>query len=247
VLLPIALFHIKKIKSVKQFLLLSLVGFSGNFFPAFLFTYAETGLSSGFAGMLNSFTPIFSMIIGFFIFRIRLTRIQVLGMAVGTIGIILLMLAGKSVSMAGTWWHILAIILATLLYGISLNTIKHTLGDMKAVEITSLAFGIVLLPALFANVHFQTWHVIQTNRFALEGLTAIAILAIMGTALATLVFNRIIGYTSTLFASSVTYFIPIFAVLIGLSFHEKISWTQVGAMGIVLSGVFVANRKVKRT
>jgi drug/metabolite transporter (DMT)-like permease len=241
VLIPFALLSLKKIKTWKQFFTLAIVGFSGNFFPAFLFTYAETGLSSGFAGMLNSFTPIFTILIGFFVFKIRLTLIQILGVVIGTIGIVLLMIAGKDLSITGSWYHIFAIVLATLFYAISLNTIKHTLQMFKAIEITSLAFFIVLIPAFFANIHFGTWETLKTNKHAIEGLGYISILAIVGTALAVMLFNQIISYSSTLFASSVTYFIPIVAVIIGVYFGEQIGWGQIGSMGIVLLGVFTAN------
>jgi drug/metabolite transporter (DMT)-like permease len=241
VLVPFALFSLKKIKTWKQLFTLAIVGFSGNFFPAFLFTYAETGLSSGFAGMLNSFTPIFTILIGFFVFKIRLSMIQIVGVAIGTIGIVLLMIAGKDLSITGNWYHIFAIVLATLFYAISLNTIKHTLQIFKAIEITSLAFFIVLMPAFFANVHFGTWETLKTNKHAFEGLGYIAILAVFGTALAVIIFNQVISYSSALFASSVTYFIPIVAVIIGVYFQEHIGWSQIGAMGIVLIGVFIAN------
>lgn len=241
VLAPFAIYHIRKIKTPSQFFMLAIVGFAGNFFPAFLFTYAETGLSSGYAGMLNSFTPIFTIIIGFFIFKIRLTPLQIVGVLIGTIGIVLLMIAGKNLTITGTWYHIFAIVLATLLYGISLNTIKHTLQSFKAVEITSLAFFIVLGPAIFVNFYAGTWSTIKTNEFAMEGLGYIAILAIVGTALAVIVFNQIISYSSALFASSVTYFIPIVAVIIGVYYGERIGWSQVGSMGVVLIGVFIAN------
>jgi drug/metabolite transporter (DMT)-like permease len=241
VLAPFAVRHVKKIKTWQQFISLSIVGFSGNFFPAFLFTYAETGLSSGFAGMLNSFTPIFTIIIGFFVFKVKLSSVQLLGIAIGTTGIVLLMFAGKSISMTGTWFHILAIVLATLMYGISLNTIKHTLQMFKAIEITSLAFFIVLIPAAIANLTFGTALTFQQNPHALEGLGYITILSVVGTALAVILFNKIISISSALFASSVTYFIPIVAVLIGLYFGEQISWGQVGSMCIVLLGVFILN------
>jgi drug/metabolite transporter (DMT)-like permease len=240
-LLPFAIRAVQKIKTVKQFLLLGAVGLSGNFFPAFLFTYAETGLSSGFAGMLNSFTPIFTILIGFVFYKIKLTPIQLIGVAIGTTGIILLMIAGKNLSMTGTWYHILAIVLATLFYAISLTTIKYKLQDFKSFEITSLAFLIILPPSIIANFQFETLKTLQENPNAWEGLGYISILAIVGTALAVILFNQLISTSSALFASSVTYFIPIVAVLIGVSYGEKIGISQVGSMAIVLLGVFIAN------
>ena len=243
-LLPFALKGLKRIESVKEFLLLTTVGVCGNFIPAYLFTYAETGISSGYAGMLNSFTPIFSMIIGLLVFKVKITFVQLIGLLMGTLGIVLLVLSGTSdnaVQLEGSWKPVLAIVAATFLYAISLNTIKHTLQKFKAIEITSLAFGIVLLPAIFMNIKEGTLQTIQTNSFALEGLGYIAILSVVGTALAVILFNQLITATSTLFASSVTYLIPIVAVLIGIQFGEKINLKQIGAMFIILFGVFIAN------
>ena len=245
VLLPFAINGLKSIKSLKEFALLSVVGFTGNFIPAYLFTFSETGISSGYAGMLNSFTPIFSMLIGLFIFNVRITLVQFVGLIIGTLGIILLVLAGsnsgENLHLVGNWKHVSAIIFATFLYGISLNTIKHTLQKFKAIEITSLAFLIVLIPSIAANIKFGTYQTISSNSHALEGLGYIAILSIIGTAFAVILFNKLITATSTLFASSVTYFIPIVAVFIGISFGETINFGQIAAMMIILIGVFIAN------
>ncbi|MCE2682148.1 MAG: DMT family transporter [Cryomorphaceae bacterium] len=241
VLLPFAIPHIRKITSFKRFLSLATVGFCGNFIPAFLFTYAETGLSSGLAGMLNSTTPIFTILIGFIIFNVRISTLQIIGISIGTVGVVLLMLAGKQLSLTGTWYHILAIVLATLMYAISLNTIKHMLYDMRSVEITSLAFFIVFIPALISSFYFGAFDTLNKNEHAWDGLSFILILSVVGTALAVFVFNYVISYSSALFASTVTYFIPIVAVLIGVSFGEMIGWTEIGAMAIVLGGVFTAN------
>jgi len=241
VLLPFTIYAIKKINSLKMFLFLLIVGTCGNFIPAFLFTFAETELSSGYAGMLNSFTPIFTLIISGLIFKQRLTITQFIGVLIAFTGIVLLMVAGKQLSSAGTWLHIFAIVLATFLYGISLNTIKYKLSHLKSMEITSLAFGILLIPGLISTYSTNTFYVITHNKYAFEGLCFIAILSIVGTALALIIFNRVIALSTTLFASSVTYLIPIVAVLIGLSFGEKISFFQIGSMFIVICGVLIAN------
>lgn len=241
VLLPIALRVIKKITDWKVFLRLGIVGLCGNFIPAFLFTFAETGISSGFAGMLNSCTPIFALLIGFVIFKERLTSIQLLGTVIGTIGVILLVIAGKSFSLTGEWIHIFAIIFATLCYGISLNTIKHTLSHLKSYEIASLAFLIVLGPSILIALQQGALNTIATNPHAPEGLIYLTILSIVGTALALILFNRLVALSSVLFASSVTYLIPIVAVIIGLSFGERINAYQIGAMFVVISGIFIAN------
>jgi drug/metabolite transporter (DMT)-like permease len=241
VLLPFSLRFLKKIKTIKQFLLLLTVGLSGNFLPSFLFTYAETELSSGYAGMLNSFTPIFSILIGAFVFKQKLTSIQFFATTIAVTGIVLLMIAGQDLSKSGTWWHILAIVLATLFYAISLNTIKYTLSNFKSIEITSLAFGIVFLPSLLIATATGSFTVLKTVPQAWEGFGFIVILGLVGTAFAVFIFNKLISISSVIFASSVTYFMPIVAVIMGLFIKEVITFYQIGAMLIILVGVFLAN------
>ncbi|NRA12517.1 MAG: DMT family transporter, partial [Crocinitomicaceae bacterium] len=168
-LLPFAVKAIGKLKSVRNLALLILVGFAGNFFPAFLFTYAETGLSSGYAGMLNSFVPIFALIIGFVVFKNKLTVFQISGIAVGTVGIILLTLSGQDLSLSGSWTHVGAILIATLCYAISLNTIKFTLQHLSGLEITALSFMLTIVPSVIINIYAGTIETIQTNPYAYQG------------------------------------------------------------------------------
>lgn len=241
VLLPFGLKSIKKLKNWKEVLFLFIVGFGGNFLPSYLFAYAETGISSGYAGMLNSCTPIFTVLIAFFFFKVRLTLVQVVGIVIGTVGIVLLMLAGNLQPNNGGIIHVLSIVLATLFYGISLNIIKNKLQQFKSLEITALSLSFILIPALIANGIFGTLETVTTNEFALEGLLYLGILGVVGTAIAVVIFNRIITLRDPLFASSVTYFIPIVAILIGFFFAEKINLAQIASMLIVLIGVFFAN------
>ena len=241
VLLPFALKAISKLKNQKNLLPLIVVGVCGSFIPAFLFTYAETGISSGYAGMLNSFTPIFALIIGFVVFKDRLTKIQMTGVAIGAIGVISLMLAGHDLSIKGDFSHILAIVIATFLYAVSLNTIKHKLQHLKGIEITSLSFLLVLIPGLIISITNGSFATITSNQFAGEGLIYLGALSIIGTAIAVVIFNQLITMSSVLFASSVTYLIPIVAVIIGLSFGEHINTQQIISMAIVLFGIFLSN------
>lgn len=240
-LFPFALPYLKKLYYRKNLIPLLGVGLCGNLIPAFLFTYAETGISSGMAGMLNSFTPIFTLLMGFILFRVPIKLIQLIGAAIGTVGIILLVILGKSNALAGNTEHILAVVLATLLYGLSLNLIKQCLSEFSPLEITSLTFTSILLPALVGFIYFGTPSVIMTNPEAGSAFLYVSILGIIGTAMAVFLFNGIIKNSSALFASSVTYLIPIVAVIIGFYFSEEITWNQVCSMVIILLGVFIVN------
>jgi drug/metabolite transporter (DMT)-like permease len=239
-LLPIVFKTFKKL-SWSNTWKLAIVGILGNFAPAFLFTFAETGISTGYAGMLNSCTPIFALIIGFLVFQNRLNSWQIIGVIIGTSGIVGLTFSGQSVSLNGSWIHVGAVVLATLGYAISLNTIKYTLQHLKSSEITALSFFIILIPGIPAVLFSGAFETLSQNPHAWTGLGYISILSIVGTAFAVILFNRLISNTSVLFASSVTYLIPVVALLIGLGFQEEINTYQIASMLLILSGVFVAN------
>jgi drug/metabolite transporter (DMT)-like permease len=254
VLLPFSIQVLRQLKDRKDLLYFSIVGVCGNFIPAFLFTYAETHISSGLAGIMNSFTPIFTLLVGFLFFANKITRFQVMGTIIGFGGITVLVFTGGDVSAdSKELLPSLAIVLATLLYGISLNTIKFKLAAYKPIHVAAGGFGLVFIPSIIGFFAFDTLNVFSHNRDAMNGFVAIAILAVVGTAFAVFLFNGIIQSSSALFASSVTYLIPIVAVIIGTYFQESITKTQVFSMFIVIFGVLLANyghlivKKVSKT
>lgn len=246
VMLPFGIRHFGLIKSRKNFLHLLIVAFLGNFFPAFLFTYAETGISSGYAGMLNSCTPVFTIVIGVLIFKQALIKLQVIGVLIGTGGIIWLVNSVSIVDTSGTFLHVLAVVIATLCYASSVNVIRYGLAHMKPLKITAIAFSFSFIPALILFFYFDTPTTFLTNTYAPQAIWYVIVLAVFGTALSVIVFNQLIAKSSALFASSVTYFIPIVAVIIGFWDGETLSIWQVAAMLVVLSGVYVANVLGKR-
>src|SRR5690554_6794109 len=241
-LLPIGLRSLKIISSFKIGLSLAVVSLAGSFIPAFLFTYAETGISSGYAGMLNSTTPIFTLLIGALFFRQKMLQMQVIGVLIGTIGIIALVNGVSTVDTSGTYLHVIAIVFATICYALSTNTMRYNLSHLQPLKVTSVAFVFAFLPAVFLFFYFETPATIVENPHANKALVYISILALVGTALSLILFNYLISKTSALFASSVTYLIPIVAVIIGLIDGETLSWIQIFAMIIILLGVYIANR-----
>ncbi len=254
VLLPFSVQVLRQLKERKDLLYFSIVGVCGNFIPAFLFTYAETHISSGLAGIMNSFTPIFTLLVGFLFFANKITRFQVMGTIIGFGGITVLVLTGGDVSAdSKELLPSLAIVLATLLYGISLNTIKFKLAAYKPIHVAAGGFASVFIPSVIGFFAFDTISVFKQHPDAMNGFVAIAILAVVGTAFAVFLFNGIIQSSSALFASSVTYLIPIVAVIIGTYFQESITKTQVFSMFIVIFGVLLANyghllfKKVSKT
>ena len=245
VLFPFALKY-RHLITKKNFVPLLITGFMGNFFPAYLFPYAEEELSSAFAGMLNSTVPVFATLIAVFVFKTKLEKLNWLGLLIGIIGAICLTFAGGNTDFSGGITHIGAILIATLCYAISVNTIKFYLSDLKAFAITSIAFSLTLIPAITSIFIFDTPKVLAENPNAYKALGYIAFLAVVGTALAVLLFNYLISISSPIFGASVTYLIPIVAILWGLLFNETINYKHFICMGILLSGVFLLNKKSQK-
>ena len=240
-LIPFMFNNLKKgdFKDWKGFLA---VGLFGNFIPAFLFTRAEMGLSSSLTGMLNSLTPLFTLIIGVLFFQSKTKLINVIGVIIGFIGAIGLISAGKDIDLFRNFSFAVYVIIATICYGLSVNIIKRYLSPVNPVTITTGAFLLVGPPA--GLYLFITDFITRLSTpFALEALGFICILAIFGTALSVILFNMLIKNTTALFASSVTYLIPIVAMFWGIFDGEHIDFLHFMWILLILAGIYLVNKK----
>lgn len=243
-LLPIALGHLKRMPIWnKEFLAIGMVAVFGNLLPAILFATAQTKLPSGVTGMLNSLVPLFTISIGALFFSVRAVLRQVIGVFVGLIGAVVLIYGTSQIGIAGIpVGYSLMVVGATVGYGISVNTIKTWLQDMPALQITAFAF-LLLLPfmtiGLFANGFFEI-AILPQNHL---NLFYLSILGVVGTAGALLLFNQLIKFTSAVFASTVTYMIPIVATGWGLFDGESLNVFHAIGFGLILTGVYVINKK----
>ncbi|WP_230679965.1 DMT family transporter [Pontibacter sp. 172403-2] len=240
-LLPFAFKGLKTVEPYRWKYLLG-SGLLGNFFPAFLFAYAETRLASGLAGVLNSLTALFTLLIGAMFFRQSITWMRMLGIFIGIAGTILLIFSGNGSTDFNNKYYGLYIVLATVCYGASVNIIKHRLQNMKPLYVSSLALLTVGPPALLYLFTTSFLYKLQHVPGAWEALLYIAILAVFGTAIALILFNKLIHISTTIFASSITYLVPIVALLWGVLDGESIQFWHYAGMLVILAGVFVVNR-----
>jgi len=241
VMLPIVVRHFKVLKG-PYFWPLLVTGVIGNGIPAFLFAKAQTVLDSSLAGILNSLVPLFALILGWIFFRIRSNWINVIGVLLGLLGasgLIFLRGIGGDFSQVG---YALLVVVAALCYATSVNVIKKHLKELNSAHITGLALvflgpisGVYLLTTDF------THRVVHVDGGWLA-LLYVSILGIVGTSLAILLFNMLIKRTSTLFATSVTYLIPVVAILWGLWDGEIITYVQFGLIASILGGVYLVNK-----
>lgn len=244
VLSPFLLSSLKKIKK-QHLLFVALSGLFGNGLPAFMYAYAESHLDSTITGMLNSLVPLFTIIISTLLFGFKLHLHHILGIIIGIFGAFLIVY-NKIFDVAFKQEDItplLVVISATLCYATSLNIIKYKLSDLSSIAITSIAFAFVG-PICFIGLFFTDFFSrIQTQENIIPGLWAVVLLSIMGTALAVLLFNYMVKISSPIFASSVTYFIPIVVIILGLLYGEDVSFLEIGGIITLIAGVLVINKK----
>ena len=245
-LLPFALREVGRVER-SRFKWLALSGTVGTLIPAFLFAYAETRLASGLAGVLNALTAVFALLVGALLFGQRLTGLRVLGIGLGLAGTVVLMLLGGSGEATTTGpnsaWYGLYIVVATVGYGLSVNVIKHRLNAMTPIAVTSLLLLLIGGPALaYLLLGTGFVHKLATVPGAWRAFGYIALLATMSTAVATVLFNMLIQRSTTLFASSSTYLIPIVALGWGALDGEAFNLWHAAGMAIILGGVYIIHR-----
>lgn len=247
VLLP---FFIKYYKNIKRRHLLPILisGLCGNGLPAYLYAYAQMSLPSAITGMLNSFVPIFAITISALVFGFRIKWNHLVGIVLGVVGAYVIMYSKlKGVSLTKEEIIPFALVLlATLCYAISLNVIKYKLSELRPMTITSAAFLCVGLPSLAYLLSTDIVGQVSSQEHIWEGIGLVSLLAIVGTAVAVYLFNHLIKISSPIFASSVTYFIPVVATILGVLFGESISEYEVMGMLILIVGVLLINRQFKK-
>lgn len=223
---------------------IAISGLLGTFFPAFLFAYAETEIDSAIASILNSIVPINTIVFGFLAFRIFSSRRQIIGVIIGFAGTFLLITNGASINPEQNYWYAFLVIIATVMYAFNINIIKRHLQNVPPMAIAVGNFAVIIIPAFIVLLFsgFFTSQVIQGSDFSMS-LFYIVLLSLFGTAIAKVLFNNLVQISTPVFASSVTYIMPIIAVMWGLLDGEGFSFWQGIATVIILFGVYLANSK----
>lgn len=222
---------------------LVLTGLFGSLIPAFLFTYSETYISSALAGMLNALTPVFTVILAVLWLKIRVSGRQVLGLVTGLVAACALVCFDKSENTFKNIQYSLLVVLATICYAVSVNVIRKYLLELKPLGTTAWAFalmGPLALGYLFGFSDFLPH--LQSHPQALSSLGFTAILAIVGSALSVIAYNYLINTAGPVFASSCTYLIPIVALFWGLLDGERVNFSQILCIVLLMTGVYLLNR-----
>ena len=219
-------------------------GFLGSFFPAFFFAIAETEIDSAIASILNSLVPLNTIILGLVVFKIISTRRQMFGVIIGFIGTALLILKGAELNPQQNYLYAGFVIASTLMYAANVNIIKRYLQDVKPLAIAAGNFVLLMIPALVILMFTNFFSPDTYNYPELTmSLVYVGLLSLFGTAIAKVLFNKLVQISTPVFASSVTYLMPIVALVWGSLDGEGFSWLQGLATVIILLGVYLSNRR----
>ncbi|WP_372767249.1 DMT family transporter [Lutibacter sp.] len=233
-----SLFKIKR----RHWYYLLLNGFLGTFFPVFLFAFAVENIDSSVASILNSLTPLNTLIFGALVFGIGFSKRQALGVLIGLIGTLMLILEGASLNPNQNYFYSLFVLLASIGYAFNVNIIKKYLHDLNALSIAVGNFVLLIIPTFMVMWYTDFFGTFEINSKTTTALIYMAILAIFGTAVSKIMYNRLVQISTPIFSSSVTYLIPVIAIFWGLLDGERISFLQFLAGCIVIIGVYLANK-----
>lgn len=241
-LLPFALVRLKELTGT-QFAKLFASGLMGIFFPAFLFATAQTRLESSVSGILNSLTPICTLIIGIVLFKQPFKSQSLLGIIIGLVGTIILIFANYGGAVGGLNLFALLVIIACIFYAMNLNFVKYKITELRALTITSVSILLISPLALIYLLGFTDFTTKVSQPDTLPALGYIVLLGVMSTSVATILFNLLVKISNPLFTSSVTYIIPIVAVGWGLLDGEQLLLGHFIGMVAIIGGVYLANKK----
>lgn len=232
------LFKIEK----RHWYYLVLNGFIGSFIPSFLMAYTVEKMDSSIVSILNSLTPLNTLIFGALLFGFGFRKRQLAGVLIGLLGTLMLILKGAELNPNQDYFYSSFILVASICYALNVNILKKYLYELDALSITVANFVVLIIPTILVLLFSGFFTDFEVNESSLKGLFYLTILAIVGTGLAKLMFNRLIQISSPIFSSSVTYLIPIVAITWGILDGEKITLYQFFAAFIIILGVYIVNK-----
>ena len=215
----------------------------GTFLPAFLIAFAETQIDSSVASILNSLVPMNTVLIGLAVFKISTTKTQSIGVIMGFIGTSILIISGSDLNPNQNYMYSGLVIICSILYATNVNLIKKYLYDVNAVAIAAGQFSVIFIPSLIVLVYSGFFDLKFSNNELYHSLLYVLLLSFFGTAMAKILFNKLIQISSPVFASSVTYSMLIVSVIWGVLDGELFNINQAIATTLIIIGVYLSNKK----
>jgi len=224
-----------------QWYYIAITAFLGTFFPAFMFAFAVQKIDSSIVSILNSLTPLNTLVVGALFFGFSFLRKQIFGVIIGLIGASILILKGAELNPDQNYMYALLIVCASIGYAFNVNILKKHLNDLNALTIVTGNFAIIFVPALVILWWTDFFELAKIQQ-AQTSLFYLVLLSIFGTAMAKTLFNKLIQMTSPIFSSSVTYLIPFVAIFWGVLDGERLYFGQFLAGTLIMIGVYLTNK-----
>jgi len=215
----------------------------GTFFPSFLFAIAITNIDSSISAILNSLTPFNTFLVGVLFFSFSFKKNQLVGILIGLVGTLILIVKGAEINPTQNYLYSFLVIASSVGYAFNVNIVKKHLYDLDSVAITAGNFLVLIIPTLLVLYFTNFFVTFEVNTKTLTATGYVAVLALFGTALAKIYFNKLVQISTPIFSSSVTYLIPIVAVMWGLIDGEKLHIIQLISAIVILYGVYWVNKK----
>lgn len=225
-----------------QWKYIALTSLFGTFIPAYLFAIAQTQIDSSISSILNSLTPLNTLLIGVLFFRLDFRCNQIFGVLIGLVGSALLIWNGAVHHPNQNYYYAFLVLIASICYATNVNLIKKYLSDLPPLSITTGNFLVLLFPAL-AVLYSTDFFAMTYGAEVQESVLYILILGVLGTGIANIIFFKLIQISSPVFATSVTYLIPVVAFFWGMLDQELLTPVQLFGAFIVLVGVYLSARK----
>jgi drug/metabolite transporter (DMT)-like permease len=244
IILPFGLKSLKNVKK-KHVATLVIIALFSTFIPSFMFTIAISKIGVSITSILNSLTPLNTLWLGFILFKIRFSKNQVIGLLIGFLGLLVYFLTSSFYKGSGEYMYSLLVVFSSVGYALNSNLIMNKLKDLDALSITTATFLITLLPSIIVLYYTDFFEVYNGSATQINSLIYILFKASIGTALAMVIYNKLVKISSAVFASTVTYLIPIVALIWGYFDGEIITFWQLLSGILILFGVYIANRLKK--
>ncbi len=239
-LFTVGLKNISKVTQ-RQWYYIAITAILGTFFPAFMFAFAVDKIDSSIVSILNSLTPLNTLLVGALFFGFSFLRKQFIGIIIGLIGALILILKGAELNPNQNYLFALLIVFASIGYAFNVNILKKHLNDLSSLTIVTGNFIIIFIPALVILWWTDFFDPVYIEP-AKNSLLYLLLLSVFGTAMAKTLFNKLIQMTSPIFSSSVTYLIPIVAIFWGVLDGERLYFGQFIAGTLILAGVYLTNK-----
>jgi len=242
-LLPLARRRLSNLKKA-DWKFVAIVGVVGSAIPAVLFAIAQLKIDSGISGCLNAMVPIFTFIWGIILFNGVFQIRKSIGLFIGLSGALVLILFSNPAALTtDNLGYAGLILLAGNCYAISINTVKRHCSHIDPTALSFASYMFVAPLALSIIFYCGTFSKLGNIDGAWWSFGALALLGILGTGYASVIFFGIAQRTNALFASTTTYIIPIIALMWAFVDGELLSiWHFVG-LGLIISGVYLISGK----